>query len=79
MRSAHVFENESLNELAVRLRVPACMLMRVNGIYSPAWLLPGREILVPDAGACLREAANPCPVEAFAMKATNRQIKRKAN
>jgi hypothetical protein len=41
------------------------MLMRVNRIWSEAWLLPGREIAVPDLdfcdwdeGACPREAVN---------------------
>lgn len=57
-----VLEGEGLNELAARLRVPACMLMRANGLYSPAWLLPGREVRVPE-GLCGGEF--PCPREAF--------------
>ena len=63
MRTDFVLEGEGLNELSARLRVPACMLMRVNGLYSPAWLLPGREIIVPE-GRC--RGPIPCPREIFA-------------
>ncbi len=62
MRSDYVLAGETLNALAARLRVPACMLMRANGLFSPAWLLPGREVLVPE-GAC--GGAFPCPREVF--------------
>ena len=63
MRTDFVLEGEGLNELSARLRVPACMLMRANGLYSPAWLLPGREIIVPE-GQC--RGPIPCPRETFA-------------
>ena len=62
MRSDCVLAGESLNDLSARLGVPACMLMRANGLFSPAWLLPGREVLVPE-GECGGEF--PCPREAF--------------
>ncbi len=62
VRSDYVLAGESLNELSARLGVPACMLMRANGLFSPAWLLPGREVIVPE-GACRGEF--PCPLEAF--------------
>ena len=62
VRSDCVLAGEGLNELAARLHVPACMLMRANGLFSPAWLLPGREIIVPE-DVCGGEF--PCPREAF--------------
>ena len=62
MRSDYVLAGEGLNELSARLRVPACMLMRANGLFSPAWLLPGREVIVPQ-GACA--GPFPCPCEVF--------------
>ncbi|MBQ8954660.1 MAG: LysM peptidoglycan-binding domain-containing protein [Clostridia bacterium] len=70
MRSDCVLAGESLNELAARLRVPACMLMRANGLFSPAWLLPGREIIVPE-GEC--GGSFPCPREAFYRMARPRE------
>ncbi|MBO4299211.1 MAG: hypothetical protein J5998_10450 [Clostridia bacterium] len=62
VRSDYVLAGEGLNELAGRLGVPPCMLMRANGLFSPAWLLPGREVLVPE-GACGGDF--PCPREVF--------------
>lgn len=60
---------ETLNMLAARLDRPACMIMRANRLSSPAWLLPGREIIVPprdfcawDAGECPR-AFFSCPAQ----------------
>ena len=65
MRWDLVYEGETLSDLSARLGVPACMLMRANRIWSEAWLLPGREITVPDLdfcdwdeGICPREAVN---------------------
>ena len=63
MRSDYVLEGETLDMLALRLRVPACAIMRFNGLYSPAWLLPGREIIVPE-GECA--VGFPCPRQSFA-------------
>ncbi len=44
------------------------MLMRANRIYSEAWLMPGREIVVPDLEFCLRDWGI-CPRRAFHMSA----------
>ena len=62
MRSDYVLAGEGLGALSARLGVPACALMRANGLFSPAWLLPGREVLVPE-GLC--GGGFPCPREAF--------------
>lgn len=51
---------ETLNMLAARLNRPACMIMRANRLASPAWLLPGREIIVPPEDYCLWDAGE-CP------------------
>ena len=62
MLLTRVRTGETLNMLSARLERPACMIMRVNRILSPAWLLPGREIAVPPCDFCLRDAgACPCP------------------
>ncbi len=68
MRWDLVYEGETLSDLSARLRVPGCMLMRANRIYSEAWLLPGREIAVPDMDFCLRDSG-VCPAEAFRRRA----------
>ena len=72
MRWDLVYEGETLTDLSVRLGVPACMIMRANRIYSEAWLLPGREILVPgldfcdwDEGICPRDAVNAAAKKEF--------------
>jgi hypothetical protein len=59
-----VLEGEGLDALSARLNVPGCMLLRANRVFSPAWLLPGRMIRVPEGGFC-REDDFPCPVEAL--------------
>ncbi len=69
MRRDSVYEGEGLNELSARLGLPGCMLLRANGLFSAAWLLPGREILVPDADLCRRPDAGICPREALRMPA----------
>ena len=68
MRWDSVYEGETLSALSARLGVPACMLMRANRIWSEAWLLPGREILVPDADFCHRDSG-VCPREAMQTRA----------
>ena len=68
MREDVVMEGEGLDALSARLRVPGCMLLRANRLYSPAWLLPGRVILVPEGGFCLEDDF-PCPAEALDQKA----------
>lgn len=56
-------EGDTLNALSARYRVPACAILRANRVFSPAWLSPGREILIPDARFCQRDGF-PCPVQA---------------
>lgn len=51
---------ETLNRLSARLGRPACMIMRANRLKSPAWLLPGREIIVPPEDYCIWDAGE-CP------------------
>ena len=48
--------------LSARTGVPVCMLLRANRLLSTAWLLPGREIRLPDGDFCLKDAF-PCPKE----------------
>ena len=62
MRWYCVLPGEDLTALSARLGVPPCMLMRANGLFSPAWLLPGREVIAPE-GACGGDF--PCPREVF--------------
>lgn len=64
VRTDFILEGETLSDVSARLHVPACMLMRFNGLYSPAWLLAGREIIVPE-GEC-GQCAFPCPRALFA-------------
>ena len=59
-----VREDETLDMLSARLGVPGCMLLRCNGLYSPAWLLPGREIQVPEGAFC-HISDFPCPAGAL--------------
>jgi len=59
-----VREGEGLDALSARLGVPGCMLLRANRLFSPAWLMPGRMIRVPEGGFC-RGDDFPCPVEAL--------------
>lgn len=64
MRKDRVLENETVQALSARLGVPGCMLMRANRIFSPSWLLPGREIDVPEGDFCLTDDAL-CPLRAL--------------
>ncbi|MEF9974729.1 MAG: LysM peptidoglycan-binding domain-containing protein [Clostridia bacterium] len=59
-----VLEGESLAHLSLRAQVPLCMLLRANRLYSPAWLLPGRELFVPTGDFCATDTF-PCPVSAL--------------
>jgi hypothetical protein len=59
-----VREGEGLDALSARLHVPGCMLMRANRLFSPAWLLPGRVINVPNGDFC-RTDDFVCPAEAL--------------
>ena len=49
MKTTIIREGETLGMLSARLGVPGCMILRANGLFSEAWLLPGRHIDVPDA------------------------------
>jgi hypothetical protein len=64
MREYIIRESETLDELSARLGVPGCMLLRANRLYSPAWLMPGRVMNVPDGAFCLTDDF-VCPVEAL--------------
>ena len=66
-----VREGETLGEMSARLGVPACMLLRANRVFSPAWLLPGREICVP-SGAFCEEDGFICPALAVRVAAWTR-------
>lgn len=61
-------EGDTLNALSARYRAPACAILRANRVFSPAWLSPGREILIPDARFCQRDGF-PCPVQAARQRA----------
>lgn len=63
-----VREGEGLDALSARLHVPGCMLLRANRLFSPAWLLPGRVIYVPEGDFC-RADEFPCPAQALDLKA----------
>ena len=68
--NTHVIqEGEGLNALSARWGLPACMLLRANGLYAPAWLLPGREIVVPERDYCRGRATQVCPVRTLRLPA----------
>lgn len=54
-----VAPNETPALLSARAGVPVCAILRANRLFSPAWLLPGREIDMPDDCA---SSDFPCPV-----------------
>lgn len=66
-------DGETLDALSLRLGVPGCMILRANRVFSPAWLLPGREIDVPDPLFCLLDDGE-CPVAALMRPARGGQI-----
>ena len=59
-----ILEGETLDQLSARLGVPGCMLLRANRLFSAAWLMPGREIVVPEDTFC-HDDDFPCPVGAL--------------
>ena len=71
MKTTIIREGETLGMLSARLGVPGCMILRANGLFSEAWLLPGRHIDVPDADYCAQAQA-PCPVQALLERAPER-------
>ena len=72
MKKTRVGEGESPAALSARLGAPVCMILRANGLFSPAWLLPGREIAVPGADCCEGGCPNPCPRQALHVPAAAR-------
>ena len=64
MKEDRVFPGEGLDALAARLNVPSCMLLRANRVFSPAWLMPGRVIRVPEGDFC-RTDDFVCPAQAL--------------
>jgi len=60
-----VSDGESANDFAFRAERPLCMLLRANGLISGAWVLPGREMMIPDACG---EDGFPCPMMLFAAR-----------
>lgn len=61
-----VAPNETPALLSARVGVPVCAILRANRLFSPAWLLPGREIDVPDVCAPMDF---PCPALAVRIPA----------
>ncbi len=61
MRWAIIKEGESPGDLSARMGLPVCVLLRANRLYSTAWLLPGRELFVPEADFCGRDVG-ACPL-----------------
>jgi len=72
MEYTTIREGETLDMLSARLKAPGCMILRANGLFSPVWLLPGREIAVPDGDYCAH-SENACPVRALSEPALTRQ------
>lgn len=68
MKTTRIREGENLAMLSARLGVPGCMILRANGLFSEAWLLPGRLIEAPEKGYCA-QAETPCPVRALGEEA----------
>lgn len=68
MAYAVIGQNETPEQLAARVGRPLCMLLRANRLYSEAWLLPGREIIVPQVDFCQKDAG-VCPLRALEIPA----------
>ncbi len=66
-----VAPNETPALLSARAGVPVCAILRANRLFSPAWLLPGREIDVPDDCAAIDF---PCPALAARVPARARRL-----
>lgn len=66
-----VAPNETPALLSARVGAPVCAILRANRLFSPAWLLPGREINVPDV--CSSKDF-PCPVLASRIPAQARRL-----
>ena len=68
MACATIGQNESPEQLSARLNRPVCMLLRANRLYSTQWLLPGRQIVLPEADFC-RCDSGLCPLKAMQIPA----------
>ena len=64
---------ETLEMLSARCGVPICMLLRANRLVCAAWLLPGREIIIPKADFCENDAF-PCSAGLFDTAARDEQM-----
>lgn len=73
MRKTVVAAGETAQALARRLGLPLCMVLRANGLFSAAWLLPGREVNVPEKDFCVGSDF-PCPARAVCLMATERRL-----
>lgn len=73
MRKTVVREGETTMDVALRLHLPLCMLLRANRVFSGAWLLPGREIDVPTGDFC-RKSDFPCPARMACVPAAERRL-----
>ena len=73
MRKTVIRDGENAEALVKRLGVPLCMLLRANRLYSAAWLLPGRQIIVPESDFCERDIF-PCPARAVTLPAVERRL-----
>ena len=61
MCSERLLPGETPMEFAIRKGIPLCMLLRANGVISPAWLFQERELTLPDENTCARNGF-ACPV-----------------
>ncbi len=57
-------DGDTLDSISESCGLPACMIMRANRLLSPAWLLTGREVLIPDGDFCNRDRGQ-CPIIAM--------------
>ena len=73
MAKTRVTDGETPQSLSARVCRPLCMILRANRLFSTSWLLPGREIDVPDAGFCETDSF-PCPSAAVRLPAVERRM-----
>ena len=48
-------EKDTPQSLSARYGVPYCAILRANRICSDAWMMPGREIVIPDKDFCEKD------------------------
>ncbi len=73
-----VQDGETMQALSARLGRPLCMILRANRLFSGAWLMPGREIDVPEEDFCLSDFF-PCPSAAICLTPETRVMVRIQN